>query len=150
MMCYSKALQRGFTAIEALIAASAVVVLVLFIVPMLGQSAAKSELNLAVEILQSAIVNARQAARIYKTDVVLSVQTGPDDSSTLSYLVHPPQQSEQTIDFEAKNYPMPAGVRLMTDRDVIRFNASGAVVPPAQLVLVSTADEDVREQILLE
>ena len=150
MMCYLRTRQRGFTAIEALIAASAVVVLVVFTIPMLGHRTARSELNSAVEILQASIANARQTARIYQTDVVLSVQTGLDDSSTLSYLVRPPQQSEQTIDFQAKNYLMPAGVRLTTDRDIIRFNASGVVVPPAQLVLVSTADEDIREQILLE
>ena len=147
---YSRTRQRGFTAIEALIAASAVMVLVVFTIPMLGHRTARSEVNTAVEILQASIVNARQTARIYQTDVVLNVQTGLDDSSTLSYLVRPPQQSEQTIDFQAKNYLMPAGVRLTTDRDIIRFNASGLVVPPAQLLLVSTADENIREQILLE
>ena len=147
---YSRTRQRGFTAIEALIAASAVMVLVVFTIPMLGHRTARSEVNTAVEILQASIVNARQTARIYQTDVVLNVQTGLDDSSILSYLVRPPQQSEQTIDFQAKNYLMPAGVRLTTDRDIIRFNASGLVVPPAQLVLVSTADENIREQILLE
>lgn len=150
MMCYWHTRQRGFTAIEALIAASAVVVLVAFTIPMLDHRTAKSELNTAMEILQASIVNARQTARIYQTDVVLSVQTGLDDSSTLSYLVRPPQQSDQAIDFQAKNYPIPAGVRLTADRDIIRFNASGVVVPPAQLVLVSTADENIREQVLLE
>ncbi|MSQ98977.1 MAG: hypothetical protein EXR85_06765 [Xanthomonadales bacterium] len=150
MMCYSHTRQRGFTAIEAIIAASAVAVLVVFAIPTLGHRTARSEVNTAVEILQSAIVNARQTARIYQTDVVLSVQVGLDDSSTLSYLVSPPQQSEQSIDFQAKNYPIPTGVRLTADRDIIRLNASGMVVPPAQLVLVSTTDENVREQILLE
>lgn len=150
MTCYSHTRQRGFTAIEALIAASAVMVLVVFTIPMLGHRTARSELNTALEILQASIINARQTARIYQTEVVLSVQAGLDESSTLSYLVRPPQQSEQTIDFQAKNYPIPTGVRLTADRDIIRFNASGMVVPPAQLVLVSTADENVREQILLE
>jgi len=150
MMCYSHTRQRGFTAIEALIAASAIAVVVMFTIPKVGQRTARSELNTAVEILQSSIVNARQTARIYHAEVVLSVQTGLDESSVLSYLVRPPQKSEETINFEAKNYPIPPGVRLVTDRDIIRFNASGVVVPPAHLVLVATADENVREQILLE
>ena len=147
---HSRTRQRGFTAIEALIAASAVMILLAFMVPMLGQRTAKSKLNMAVEILQSSIANARQTARIYQTDVILSVQTGLDEPSSLSYLVHAPQQSDDALDFQPKHYQMPEGVRLVADRSTIRFNASGEVVPPAHLVLVATADAEVSEKILLE
>lgn len=142
--------QRGVTVIEALIALSGLLVVVALTVPAIGQRTARSEMNTAVEILQASIVSARQNARIYQTDVVMSVQTDVDESSTLSYLVHAPHQSEQAIVFQPANYQLPSGVRLRADRDTIRFNASGLVVPPAHLELVSTGDEAIREQILLE
>ena len=150
MKRYSYTRQRGVTAIEALIALSGMLVVVALSVPSLSQRTARSEMKTAVEILQASIVNARQNARIYQTDVVLSVQTGVDESSTLSYLVRAPHQSDQAIVFQPKNYPLPSGVRLMADRDTIRFDASGQVVPAARLLLVSTTDEAVREQILIE
>jgi Tfp pilus assembly protein FimT len=147
---YSNTRQRGVTAIEALIAMSGVLVVVALTVPAIGQRTARSEMNTAVEILQASIVSARQNARIYQTDVVMSVQNELGESSTLSYVVRPPHQSEQAIDFQAQNYQLPPGVRLTTDRDKIQFNASGEVVPPALLELVSTGDDIVREQILLQ
>ena len=138
------------TAIEVMIAASAVFVLVVLAVPPLNQWTARSELKSAREILETSIVNARQTARIYQTEVVLSVQTGQGDSGTLTYTVISPQPSEYTLDFQEKKYSMPADVRLTSDRDIIRFNALGTVEPPAQLVLVSTAYESIREQVLLQ
>ncbi len=142
--------KHRFTAIEALIAAGAVLALVVLVVPPFGQSPARSEVKSAREIVESSIVNARQTARIYQVEVVLTVQTGLDQPSSLSYLVHAPTQSVETLKFLPKNYQMPAGVRLVADRDNIRFNAKGEVVPPAHLVLVSTADADVSEHILVK
>ena len=138
------------TAIEALIAASAVFVLVVLAVPPLNHWTARSELQSARETLEASIVNARQTARIYQTEVVLSVQAGQDESGTLTYSVISPHSSDYTLDFEDKKYHMPTGVRLTSDRDIIRFDAQGTVEPPAQLVLVSTAYESIREQVLLQ
>ena len=156
MLHYSQVRQREVapkhrvTAVEILIAASAVFVLVVLAVPPLNHWTARSELKSAREILEASIVNARQTARIYQTEVVLSVQAGQDDSGTLTYSVISPQQSEYTIDFQEKKYHMPTGVRMTSDRDVVRFSPQGTVEPPAQLVLVSTADESIREQVLLQ
>ena len=138
------------TAVEILIAASAVFVLVVLAVPPLNHWTARSELKSAREILEASIVNARQTARIYQTEVVLSVQAGQDDSGTLTYSVISPHPSDYALDFQDKKYHMPTGVRLTSDRDVIRFDAQGAVEPPAQLVLVSTDYESIREQVLLQ
>lgn len=142
--------ERKVTAIEVMIAASAVLVLVVLAVPSFSQSPARSALKSAREIVESSIVHARQTARIYQTEVVLSVQTGLDQPSSLSYLVHVQQQSPETLDFRPKNYEIPTGVRLVADRNTIRFNAKGEVVPHARLVLVSTSDSDLSEHILLE
>jgi Tfp pilus assembly protein FimT len=142
--------KRSVTAIEALTALSAVLVLVVLAAPSQNQPTAKSEMKSALEILESSIDNARHNARIYHTDVVLRVRTEHDETSTLSYSVHAPQSSEQAIDFQPKNYQIPTGVRLTADRETIRFDARGVVDPPAQLVLVSVADEGIREQILLQ
>lgn len=142
--------KRKVTAVEILIAASAVFVLVVLAVPPLNNWAARSELKSAREILEASIVNARQTARIYQAEVVLNVHAGEDDSGTLTYSVISPHSSEYTLDFQEKKYHMPTGVRLTSDRDIIRFDAHGAVEPPAQLVLVSTDYESIREQILLQ
>jgi Tfp pilus assembly protein FimT len=142
--------KRRVTAVEILIAASAVFVLVVLAVPPLNNWTARSQLKSAREILEASVVNARQTARIYQTEVVLSVQDGQDDSGILTYSVISPQQSDYTLDFQEKKYHMPTGVRLTSDRDIIRFNAHGTVEPPAQLVLVSTDYESIREHILLQ
>jgi Tfp pilus assembly protein FimT len=150
MKHYSHTRQRGVTAIEALIALSGMLVVVALTVPSISQRTARSEMKTALEIVQASIVSARQNARIYQTDVVLTLQTGDDQSNILSYLVHAPHQADQAIVFQPKNYALPTGVRLVADRDIIRFDASGQVEPAARLLLVSTTDEAIREHILLE
>jgi Tfp pilus assembly protein FimT len=142
--------KRSFTAIEALAGLSAVLVLVMLAAPTQDQHPAKSEMSSALELLESSIDNARRTARIYNTDVLLRIGTEHAGTSTLSYSVQSAQSSEEAMDFWSKDYQLPPGVRLTAERESIRFDDRGVVDPPAQLVLVSVADESIREQILLQ
>jgi len=143
----NRAYARGITALELLISLACLLVLVGFSAPPMGFMSARSDMNSAVRNLEDSIDAARQAARAYHSDIALHLHTGPDHQDSLSYSVPSLIKSTDMIESGLLDYSFPESVHVMADRETIRFDLYGAVYSPAEIVLISTADEDLVERI---
>jgi hypothetical protein len=139
----------GFSALEILIGLSSLIVVVVFAGSLWSLSAAEAEMKDAVAGVKSSVLAARQAAMIYQTDVVLHVSPGNRGPQTLSYSVPSTRKLDVLPELQKSAFVLPEGVRLVATRDSILFDLNGKAESPVQLLLVSTNESDVVEDILV-
>lgn len=146
----ARAQNQGMMVISMLAILAVFAVLIAFSGISITQDPAAAEMKVAVRSLEYSFKAARQAARIYQTAVELHLPSADDKLNSISYTVSMERKSEYLLEFERSGFILPEGVRVESDHDVIEFNASGQVEPPAQLILISSTDENFRERILVE
>ncbi|MGH8498881.1 MAG: pilus assembly FimT family protein [Methylococcales bacterium] len=142
--------QRGLTAIEFLIALSGVVVLAAFTGSIWIGSRAHAEVDKAVKSVNASITAARQAARIYNTEIVLYLPADPNATQVMYYTVPSTAVTGLLSQYERIGFPALEGVYVVSDADSIRFNAAGVAVPPVQLVLVSSTENSIAADVLVQ
>ena len=139
----------GVTALELLIVVSSLVILLAFAQPYWTSWAARKEIRSAVESVESSILAARQAARIYQTDIVLHLPLGPESKQKIFYSVPSTARGDVIAASKSSTLLLPEGVRVEAEIDYIRFNSKGEVEPPATLLLVSMNAPSEAERIVV-
>lgn len=141
---------RGVSVLEILIGLAVLVLVISFAVPSFESTTAKAELRVALENTEFLIRSGRNTARILETDVTMHLNSGRHlerHSITFSF---PTRSTTDDIGTSIQDYQLPPGVRIVSDETEVHFDSSGLVETPARLMLVSSADEDVMERLLIQ
>lgn len=127
---------RGVTLVEILLVISLLVILLSFAIPSVGGAAAKADMTATVENVEHSIQSARNMARMNETDVTVlfDAQAG-QESNVISF--------ESKVHTGILNYRLPKDIVLISDQDTLVFDERGLLANPAQITLVSKADETV-------
>lgn len=139
----------GFTAVELLIVISVVALLLVFGVPLVNSSTTDCDLEPAVEMTEKSVAQARKLARLYRTDVVMRLETGAD---------HPPRvtvaipRGEAPVDMSEvrQRHELPGSVELLGGDLEVQFDANGDVALPALVLLASRNDRHEVHKLLIE
>ena len=142
--------QNGLTAIELLIAISCVAVMSAFVGTIWIESRVKAEMDRAVVSVNASITAARQAARIYNTDVVLYLPANQNAPQAMYYTVPSSGVVDLLPEYEKTGLPALEGVYLVADTDTINFNSTGMAVSPVKLLLVSSTQSSVSAEVLVQ
>lgn len=141
---------KGFTAIEFLIFISAIALVIAFAIPAARSAFFQSSLDQAKDITEESIKCARRTARMYKTDVLMRIESDrlpANDAITLSL---PNLQQDQVLNRVHKEFALPEGVDITSDEMTILFDPAGKADWPATVMLVSQAEDSPVERLRIE
>jgi Tfp pilus assembly protein FimT len=143
--------QKGLTAIELLIITSVIAIVTIFTTPMVSHALLPSDLKEGIEITESSIQQARQTAQYYKTDVLMRVgEEDPPDRQVITLLIPRMQQTTAMNEVEVK-FILPAGVRVISQEQVIHFMPNGEVEQPSEtLTILDRVQNKSRQLALIE
>ena len=140
---------RGITLVEILIVLGILVVILSFAMPSVSGAATRAEMQAAVENVEWSLQSARNLARMTETAVSVNIpQARPDRPQTITYSSSDPGIRAQLAKLQV--YTLPAGIVLVSDRDLIEFDDRGLVESPGRLLLASNVDEAVKEIIRID
>jgi len=143
-------LEKGLTAIELLIIASIVALVAVFATPMLSKAVFTTDVGTAIEIIESSIDSARETARFYQTGVEMRIENNEEQERVAITVTIPMMQGDTALNEVQEQFLLPAGVRVLSDKRVIQFDADGAVDQPAHTLLVLNRAEDKGRQLVIE
>lgn len=132
---------QGITAIELIIITAVVAVLVAFASPLVSRFMSQPELRQAIEITESSVEHARLKARLYKTDVVMHLAEYQAEKAQSIRLSFPNMQKDPALAELNQEFALPAGIQLVSDAPIIRFNAEGKVGLPAHLYFIANQSD---------
>jgi Tfp pilus assembly protein FimT len=137
MICTTGHAEKGVTALELLMTAGVVAILVAFAAPLVSSLISKSELEQAIEITESSVKQARATARLYKTDVLMRLEL--DEQKKLQYIVIsvPALQRDHSLNEVKDEINLPPGFQALIDGETIHFDPSGEVEMPVVVTVVS-------------
>ncbi len=142
---------KGLTAIELLIIASVVGIVAIFAIPIISDAVLPSGFREAIKLTESAVEQARQTARFYKTEVLMLVGEEPEQDQQTLTLVIPQMQKTQAMDEVEVKFILPAGVRVISQEHVIHFMPSGEVEQPSKsLTILDQIQHKSRQLALIE
>lgn len=142
--------EKGFTAIELLIYASIIGLVLSFAAPMVSNAIRPSEVDQAMEITEESIKQARRTARIYNTEVLMHiVSDGQQDQDAITLSI-PDLQRDASMNPVTEEFALPAGVDILSTDDVIYFDPAGEVDWPAMIVFTSLDQGENSLSLLVE
>lgn len=141
---------KGLTAIELLIFASIIALVVVFATPIMNFMFAKSDLDSAVEITEQSIHKARVAARLYDTGVVMRVEADPDISPHSITILMPGNDSDELLGEWKEEFVLPDSVRIVSGSMLINFDFEGKVDFPAKLLIASNQDDFKQKEFIIQ
>ena len=141
---------KGASALELLIIAAAIGVLVAFASTVVDYVKPKSELEQAITITESSVEHARQTARFFKTDVLMSV--GAEDKQLRQSIIlsMPEMQKDPALNEVKKEFVLPPGIQIAGIGEVIHFESSGEVESPASVLVITHLAEHTSHQFVIE
>ena len=141
---------KGASALELLIIVAAIAVLVAFASTILDYVKPKSELEQAITIIESSVEHARQTARFFKTDVLMSL--GPEDKQLQQSIIlsMPEMQKDPALNKVKKEFVLPPGIQIAGDDEVIHFESSGEVELPASVLIITNLAEHTSHQFVIK
>lgn len=142
--------EKGFTAIELLIYASIVGLVISFAFPIASKAIKQSQVDQAVEITEESIKHARRTARIYNTEVLMHIVSGQEQDQDAITLSIPDMQRDASLNEVKEEYTLPAGVDILSTDNVIHFDPAGEVDWPAMIVFTSAQEMDRSLSLLVE
>ena len=145
-----KSPSRGCTAIELLIVASILALVIAFSVPMVNSAKHQSKVEDALKITQDSVKQARRKARFYQTDVLLHIESGETERPNAIKLTLPKLRQDPALNDYGEEFSLPEGVDVISGDAVIRFDPNGIVDWPATVVLASDQSEDMSQLLLIE
>jgi len=146
----AKTRSRGITLIEILIALGVLVVFLSFATPALQGASAKTELRAATENLEFSVHSARTMARQLETDVVMQLH---NDESLQRHSVSfsfPSGHAGLNSSSVLQDFQFSPGIRLVSDTPSVHFDSRGIPELPAQILLVSSQDDEINHTILIQ
>ena len=144
------ATEKGFTAIEFLIYASIIALVLSFAAPMVSNAIRQSQVDQAMEITEESIKQARRTARIYNTEVMMHIVSDGQPGQDAITLSIPDLQRDASLNPVTEEFAMPAGVDILSTDDVIYFDPAGEVDWPAMIVFTSLDAGDNNLSLLVE
>jgi len=142
--------ETGLTAIELLIIISIFAIVSIFAAPLLSKVAFPSDFQEAIKITESSVEHARHTARLYKTDVFLRFDSSEDDQRVVISLSIPMMRRHKTLIDVGEEFQLPAGIRVVSDEQVIHFNREGDVELPAHNLLVYNEAKDKNHLLVID
>lgn len=141
---------KGLTAIELLIIISIVALVVVFAAPMMSVVSSKSEIEQAIETTEASVKQARWTARFYKTDVLLRLETDEKQKQHFITLSVPKMQKDFVLNEVEERFPLPKGIQIVSDNEIVRFDPTGAVELPAHFLISSNQEEYKSRQLVIK
>jgi Tfp pilus assembly protein FimT len=141
---------HGISVVEILIALAVLTVIVAFASSSFSNATDRAELQATVEGVNFSVQSARSTARRLETEVILHLNADPNATHhSISFSV-PGKNAELSSSSMLQEFQFPSDIRLESDEPTIQFDSRGMVDTPVRLLLVSTADENVSERLLIE
>jgi ABC-type Na+ efflux pump permease subunit len=141
---------RGITALELLIIAAVAAVLVAFAVPIVSYMMSKSDMEQAINITESSIQSARDAARFYNTDVLIHLEMDEEEKQQSIVLSIPALQKDPALNEVTEDFALPLGFQVYIDGEIIHFEPTGEVEFPAHVKIVSNSGENPDHQLVID
>lgn len=141
---------QGFTAIELLIFASILALVIAFAIPMMGTAKHASKVEDALKITQDSVKQARRKARLYKTDVLLHIEAGENERPNAITLTLPNVHRDPNMNDFGDEFSLPEGVAVVSGDAVIHFDPNGVVDWPATVIIASDQAEDMSQLLRIE
>jgi hypothetical protein len=141
---------KGMTALELLITTGVVAVLVAFAAPLISSLGSKSELEQAIEITESSVQKARDTARLYHTDVLMSLEMDEQKKLQSIVLSIPAMQRDLTLNEVKEDITLPIGFHAFMDGEIIHFDPTGEVEIPVAVTVVSNQTDTVSHRLEIE
>lgn len=142
--------EKGFTAIEFLIYASIIALLISFAAPMVSSSIRQSQVDQAMEITEESIKQARRTARIYNTEVLMHIVSDGQPGQDAITLSIPDFQRDTSLNSVTEEFALPTGVDIQSTDAVIYFDPAGEVDWPTMIVFTSPDAGDNHLSLLVE
>jgi len=141
---------KGLTAIELLIIISIIALIVAFAAPMMKAMSSKSEFEQAIEITEASVEQARWTARFYHAEVLLSLETDENQEQHSITLSVPKMRKDLVLNEVKERFPLPVGIQIASDDTIIRFDPTGKVESPTQILISSNQAEYKSHQLVVK
>ena len=132
-------LARGITAIELLIVISALAIVIVFAAPVVSSAFWTSEVDQAVKVTEKSVREARTLARLYKTDVIVRIDSDTDPQPVITVSI-PSRYQDIDVGEVREQFTLPGDVQVLGGDVMVQFNAEGEVDLPALVTLASRMD----------
>lgn len=142
--------QGGLTAIELLIYASMLGLVVVFTVPFISDTTKEKQLREALEITEDSVRQARRAARLYKTDVILHIESDGMDEKDAITLTFPNIKRNLVLNAVTNAFTLPDGVDIVSSETQVHFDRNGEVNWPAKVMIVYNSTSDHSEHLVID
>ncbi len=150
MFYTSRIRSNGISVLEILVALAVLAVIISFVSTSFGTISNKAELYATVEGVNFSIQSARNTARELETDVIMHLETGRHEKQDSISFSLPGRNAELGPSELLPEFQLPADIRLVADEASIHIDSRGLVETPVRLLLVSNADENVNERVLIQ
>lgn len=141
---------KGASALELLIIAAAIAVLAAFASTVVDYAKPKSELEQAITITESSIEHARQTARFFNTDVLMSLGAEDKQSRQSIILSMPDMQKDPSLNEVKKEFVLPPGIQIAGNDEVIHFESNGEIESPASVLVITHLAEHTSHQFVIK
>jgi len=141
---------KGASALELLIIAGAIAVLVAFASTIVDFAKPKSELEQAITITESSVQLARKTARLYKTDVIMRLVVKDHEKQQSIVLSFPNLQKDPVLNEVKEEFVLPPGIQIVIDGEIVHFEPDGEVELPGQILVLSNQAENISHQFVIE
>jgi hypothetical protein len=141
---------KGASALELLIIAGAIAVLVAFASTIVDFAKPKSELEQAITITESSVQLARKTARLYKTDVIMRLVVKDHEKQQSIVLSFPKLQKDPVLNEVEEEFVLPPGIQIVIDGEIVHFEPDGEVELPGQILVLSNQAENTSHQFVIE
>jgi Tfp pilus assembly protein FimT len=141
---------RGISVLEILIALAVLTIIFSFASTSFSHATDRAELMATVEGVDFSIQGARSTARELETDVIMHLEMDHDAKQHSISFSLPNRNAELGPSTLLQEFQLPPDIRIVADESSIHFDNRGLVETPVKLLLVSNADENVNERLLIQ
>jgi len=150
MFDFQEVRSHGIAVLDILIGLGVLVVVISVSAPKLSPSAAKADMQSAVQNLEQSVQLARNAARELETDVVMHLYTDPRDREhSIKFSIPKRKPNLNTVTL-FKDYVFPADIRIDAEATEVRFNYAGELEAPVMVHLASNVDGGLDERLVIQ
>ena len=141
---------KGVSALDLLIIAAALAIVAAFATTIVDYAKPKSDLELAISIMDSSVKHARKTARLYKTDVMMRLVVKEKDKQQCIVLTFPEMQKDPVLNEINKEFVLPPGIQIVFDGEIVHFESDGEVELPGQILVLSNQAENINHHFVID
>jgi hypothetical protein len=110
----------------------------------------RSDMKQAINITESSIQSAREAARIYNTDVLIHLEMDEEEKQQSIVLSIPALQKDPALNEVKEDYAVPFGFQVFIDGEILHIEPTGKVELPAHVKIFSNSGENPDHQLVID